>query len=182
MLRFQCKEAIKERGKQSGEGGAAEGGGEIGGVAGGEENVDMSVGELEEFDGLLAKVLKIKRPEWDRRLATHLIMNCIAGHSNPGGKRKRKVESVSWSGAAAKTQRVCNGGRCKTRENQEAGSKTRTYGACWCNICTGGKGVERALPLCKTCNEHEAAHVTAAKYADARQTFKRIDWLDSPPS
>ena len=155
VLRCQCQEALKERGEKSGDGGAARGGGE------GEDNVDMSVGEPEEFYCLLVKVLAIKRPEWDQKLATHLIANCIAGHAKPGGRRKRKAGFVSWGGSSAKNPRVCNGGKCKTRENQKAGSKTRTCGACWCNICTGGRGVERALPLCKTCSEHEAAHVTA---------------------
>ena len=56
---------------------------------------------------------------------------------------------------------------------------------CWCNLCTRMQGKARALTLCKTCNECEAAHVTAANVADdhqARHIFRGIDWPHPPSS
>ena len=174
MLLRQCEEALEERGEQLGLGGAAGGGG----------NSDLSDEELQEFQGLLTKVLKMERVKWDQKLAKHLISQCNVGNAAMGGRRKRKADST-WSGNASKNSRVCNGGQCKQRANQEAGSKSRTLGVCWCNICTRKQGKTRALTLCKTCNKCEAAHVTAANVADGHQSrhiFKGVDWVYPPSS
>ena len=134
----------------------------------------------------MSKVLQMERVKWDLKLAKHLISRCSMGNAVMGGRRNPKVEST-WSGNAAKAPRVCNGGRCLTRENQKAGSKTRMSAVCWCNLYTRNKGSEKAVALYKTCNAKEVVHVTAVNVSDARKTYSGIDWLhrpwlDRPPS
>lgn len=150
-----------------------------GGGAGGEggEECDLTMEELVDFGDLLAKSLKMDRVVWDQRLSRHLMALCNVGHVNKGARRDPPVVE-SYDGAGAKKARVCASGVCPPKSNtRNKYSGARTLGVCWCNVCTGNKGKDRALHLCKKCRNSPPAHFAAAAAADKKK-YKPVVWAE----
>ena len=111
--------------------------------------------ELKEFDALLVKIHSMERVQWNTRLADELMARCQLGHAEQGGRRiQRPVTVVTYHNTAAKSERACWGDRCRMPKKPRFGGRVRskTFGLCWCDICSLGKGKAGALYLRKTCN------------------------------
>lgn len=179
-------------------GGSATGGieaGEMGDAGGGreeeEEEADgseLTVEELEEFQLLATKSLKMVRDEWNTRLASRLMCLCSVGRASNAAAEARRAGGAAkaakhlyYCSTAAKSARVCQGGGC-TKETGPY-KTARTRGVCWCGICSHGEGKRRALHLCKSCNDNPEAHVTASKTAYGKKTpYRKVDWEGVPPT
>ncbi|CAN0150909.1 unnamed protein product [Scytosiphon promiscuus] len=151
-------------------GGAGDAGqeGEVGGAAAG---CELSLPELEEFQVLLRKALKLERVQWDRRLANHLMSLCQEGHVQMGARRKARVDITRRT---AQKVRGCAKG---VRAPPIRYSGCRTRAVYWCNVCTNFGGKARAAPLCRPCQPLASAHAEAAKAVAKKTTpFKPIVW------
>ena len=189
VLLTQCKGELVNRGSSSSVGAGA--GGETveearvsfcAGPGGATNGEDLSVAELAEFQTLLQKMVDMERIEWDRRLSTHLMSLCQVGNINSGARRTTPVVP-SYNGRGAKRARVCIGGHCKPRAEDAKYKSTRTLGVCWCNVCSDNQGKARALHLCKTCKDIDAAHLTAAATVDTpaasgktKAAYRPVEW------
>lgn len=182
VLAEQCKGVLAERASDSG--GAASGSGAACEIPGGvvANGDDLSVEELTEMSTLLKKMIRMKRTVWVRRMSTHLMSLCQLGTLNSGARRTKPVVA-SYNSTGAASARVCVGGHCKDGAGKGKYNSARTTGVCWCCVCSNNQGKARALHLCKTCKDIDAAHVTAAAHADRpapqgrpKAEYKPIVW------
>lgn len=170
-LAIQCTAALDAATAHGGVGDAGEG---EDGVEG-QHGCDLSVAELEEFQLLVKKSLKMERVQWDRRLANHLMSLCAVGNVDKGARRTSPVVEP-YLASGAKSVKVCNGGTCTTSSGSKSRYKAaRTRGVCWCNVCSDLQGKARALHLCTSCQKTPEAHVAAAAAA-AKKKYTPISW------